>query len=101
MRHIVFALFVLTLCIAARSGFAGELRACGVPESVTLSTEAASYCDIYQRRLVYREEAIKLKEQMRARAENFAAPRREALERYEKDVAALNERRSSQAPCEN
>ena len=69
---------------------------CGVPDPAALDTEATPHCDIYQRQLSYREEALKLEALMEERQENFAAPRREALKRYEEDMKALNETRSSE-----
>ncbi len=103
MRNICFSLSLVAFFITPTSAISGELRACGVPDHVEIPTETEGYCDIHQRRFAYREKAIKLKEQMQARAENFAAPRRQALEQYEKDVQALNEIRTSEEadPNEN
>lgn len=69
---------------------------CGLPEPAELNTAAQPHCDIYQRQFAYREEALKLRELMEERQENYARPRREAIERYEKDLEELNKQRSSE-----
>lgn len=92
MRLILF--FVLALIFSPFASQAGEIVGCGVPASVTIETDPGfTYCDIYQRQLAYRDEAIKLDRQMKARQINFAAPRIEALKRYQADMEVLNEQR--------
>lgn len=91
----VLAFIILTLPSAAT---AGEVVACGIPQSaddpeIYVSTETADFCDYYQRQLAYREENLKLKQQLKARQESFAAPRRAAIKQYEADLKALNQSR--------
>ena len=101
MHKILFGLFLIALSTMPAVSFAGELLPGGTPEKTgvspdaTISPDAADMRDIHQRRLDYREEEIKLKQQMHVRAENFATPRRESLKRYEEGLAALNETRTS------
>ena len=90
---IISSLFIVILGVSPAS--AQESEFCGVPDEAALDTEAGTHCDIYQRQLAYREEAIKMDALMKERQENFAAPRREALKRYEADIEALNNERSS------
>ncbi|MCB1720680.1 MAG: hypothetical protein H6860_06205 [Rhodospirillales bacterium] len=106
MHKILFGLFLIALSTMPAVSFAGELLPGGTPEKTgvspdaTISPDAADMRDIHQRRLDYREEDIKLKEQMLTRAENFAAPRRESLKHYEEKITALNETRTSVEPDE-
>ena len=94
MRTILLSsLALIALSIPAAHAQTSEF--CGVPAPADLDTQAEPHCDIYQRQLSYREEALKLEALMEERQDNFAAPRREALERYEADIKALNAERSS------
>ncbi len=95
MRTILISsFFVLALTISG--AHAQESTFCGIPDPAALNTEAEPHCDIYQRQLAYREEALKMDSLMKQRQENFAAPRREALKRYQEDMDALNAERSSE-----
>jgi len=96
MRYF-FLLPALLIIFTSPEAVSGELVACGVPESYDLPTETENYCNFHQRRFAYREEAMKLKEQLKERQENFAAPRRQAREQYEENWEALNQQRSSTA----
>ncbi|MBX2834414.1 MAG: hypothetical protein KTR28_05540 [Micavibrio sp.] len=63
----------------------------GEPESYNLPTqEVFGFPDIYQRQLNYRDHAIKLREQIKERQENFQAPALEARTKYEQDLKNLN-----------
>ena len=98
MRTILFStLLLLALGIYGSNTHAGEPEFCGTPKDVNISTEATPFCDIHNRRLAYRKEAIKLKEQMNERARNFAEPRKVAYERYLENVQKLNDERASDA----
>lgn len=83
------------MALSISESHAQESRFCGTPTPAALDTKAETHCDIYQRQLAYREEALKMDALMKERQENFAAPRREALKRYEADMEALNATRSS------
>ncbi|MCB9983825.1 MAG: hypothetical protein H6861_09180 [Rhodospirillales bacterium] len=96
MRFIISVFFVIILSFASTPAQAGDVYACGVPDSVNVPSETEGFCDIHQRRFAYREEYLKMREQMQVRAENFAAPRREALEQYKKDLQVLDEIRTSE-----
>lgn len=88
------ALFIVSfifMTLPLTSVKAAEIVQCGVPTTVTIETENnEKYCDIHQRRLAYREESLKLKEQMHERAKNYAAPKTQALKQYAQDIEALN-----------
>lgn len=95
---LILNLFALALFLAGTSAVqAGEPVACGVPAEADMDTEPrdADYCNIHERRFAYREQAIKLKQQIQERAENYHAPKRAAHEQYIKDLKALNERRGT------
>jgi len=96
MRIFLFTLTILTNFIFISSANAQETsESCGVPSAVDINTDALPHCDIYHRQFAYREEALKLEKKMKERQENFAAPRREALKRYEEDMKKLNTERGS------
>lgn len=70
---------------------AAEPASCG-PALQSEAREASSpICDIYSRQLAYRENAIDLQEQLDARAEDFAAPRRQLLDAYRADLKAMHD----------
>lgn len=74
---------------------------CGLPTAADLdmkpvgNSEDGNFCDIHSRRIAYRNEAVKLKDQMQQRAERFAAPRQAAYQNYLEDLEALNEERGT------
>ena len=88
MRYLLLLPLVLGFSMPS---IAQDTYNCGIPVEENISPDALPYCDMHQRRLAYREEAIKLEKQMKERAENFAAPRRAALEQYQRDIEALNQ----------
>ncbi|MEM7650748.1 MAG: hypothetical protein AAF204_01540 [Pseudomonadota bacterium] len=94
--RLILSLAFIAITFPSAFAQAQESEFCGVPDPAAMDTEALGHCDIYQRQLAYREEALKLQELMKERQENFAAPRREAIKRYEEDMKALNEERSSE-----
>ncbi|MEZ5814567.1 MAG: hypothetical protein R3E13_07630 [Alphaproteobacteria bacterium] len=83
------------MALSISESHAQESKFCGTPAPAALDTKAEAHCDIYQRQLAYREKALKMDTLMKERQENFAAPRREAIKRYEADMEALNATRSS------
>ena len=71
---------------------ASELLSCSEATTYDLNTESpVPLCDIQARQLAYREEAIKFREQIAQRGENFAAPSREAHKAYKEQLEALHE----------
>jgi hypothetical protein len=98
-----FVLFILALVIAPTTVMAGEVKACGTPTKADMKAmpQDANYCDIYQRQLAYRVENMKQRSLIGERQENYAAPRREALEQYAQDIEKMNaERGVSEASAE-
>lgn len=89
----VLSISILTLAHTAKAQDSSEF--CGLPSKTEFSTDTVAHCDIYQRQLAYREEALKLEKLMEERQENFASPRREALKRYKEDMKELNAERDS------
>ena len=95
MRAFLIISFLLT-GLWSMNASAGEIYSCGAPREYNLPTETEGFCDFHQRRIAYREQALKLKEQLRERQESFAAPRLETLRLYNEELDALNEQRGSE-----
>lgn len=70
---------------------AADVQSCPAAISSEMSAEASSpICDIYTRSISFREEAVLLDENMKQRAENFAAPRRAAKKAFDSDLENLH-----------
>ena len=101
MRLFILLTSVLVISALPNTAHAGEPYECGVPEitgesvHARMPTETGGRCDIHDRRFAYREEAIKLRELMKERQENYAEPRSIIHENYSKKLKALNEERGS------
>lgn len=101
MRALVFLTSVFIVSTFSGTAIAGEPYECGVPEitgesiHARMPTETGGRCDIHDRRFAYREEAIKLRELMQERQENYAEPRSIIHENYNEKLKALNEQRGS------
>ncbi len=91
---LILPLTFITLAIFPAN--AQESAFCGAPKEASLDTKAEGHCDLFQRQFAYRDESLKLNELMKERQENFAAPRRAALEQYEEGLKDLNATRGSQ-----
>jgi len=78
--------------VKIKSADAGEIIECGAPSTYDLElTSPVDACDIYSRQLAYRDEAIKLREQLHQRTESFAKPVRVLKKQYEKDLQDLHD----------
>jgi hypothetical protein len=85
------ALFFAITVLKIQKAEAAEIVSCGDPLSTTISTESAyDHCDMQSRQLAYREESLALRQQIQERAENHAAPRREAQKIYKEQLEALH-----------
>ncbi len=83
----------ISLALTARAAD-GQVVSCGVPENadgIVRTDPGLDVCDFYSRQLAYREESIKLRRQLTERAENFAVPRRIAVENYKANLKALHD----------
>jgi hypothetical protein len=98
MRLPALILISTGLALLPAMAFAGEVVSCGTPAPPDMIATPAdgNYCDFYQRQLAYREQTLKQQELTRQRQETFAAPRRQALEQYRKDLEALNATRGAE-----
>ncbi len=96
-------LFILSLLVVIPllPAHAGEPYECGVPlvtgedPDARMPEETGGRCDIHDRRFTYREEALKMKELIKKRQENYAAPKRQIKAQYEERLEALNAQRGS------
>lgn len=78
--------------IKIKGAEASEIVQCGQATTYDLPTESpVNACDIYTRQLAYRDEAIKLREQIHERSANFARPLRALKQQYQKDLEALHD----------
>lgn len=95
MRSLVLAsaFFALSMPFTASISHAGEISFCGTPDTVTVSNDTIGVCDIYSRQLAYRLKANALRASIEERQQYFLAPAREARQRYEQALKALNEQR--------
>jgi len=93
MRFLLTVSFIILSLSAAAN--AGEIYHCGEPLDYNLPEETEGVCDIYSRQLAYRLEANKMRKQIYARQENFAAPAIEARKRYKEQIKKLNEERGT------
>lgn len=62
----------------------------------SFKSDATGFCDdsIYARQFEYREKRIELREMIEARREDYIAPALNAYDRHERQLNALNARRS-------
>lgn len=78
--------------VKIKSADAAEIMQCGTATTYELeTTSSVNACDMYTRQLEYRDEAIKLRQQIHKRANNFAKPARDLKNQYNKDLQALHD----------
>lgn len=71
---------------------AADIMSCGQPSTYDLNTSSpVPACDIYTRQLQYRDEAIKLRNQIQARAVNYARPSAILHRQYKENLQALHD----------
>lgn len=87
-------LLIASFCIleiSAAAAQAGEVAQCGVPEEAHVTVDPGFvYCNIYDRRFAYKENAKKLRADILARQQNFRAPRQQAADEYKVKEAAMH-----------
>ncbi|MGB0718894.1 MAG: hypothetical protein ACPGRX_00355 [Bdellovibrionales bacterium] len=71
-----------------------QAQSCGEVADPRAFGEPSQACDIYQRRLEYREKRIALREMMEERRETYGAPHLDYTQQHEQDMKALNDARS-------
>ncbi len=78
--------------VKIKSADAAEIVECGAATTYEIETQSpVNACDIYTRQLAYRDEALKLREQIKERSTNFAKPIRTLKKQYDKDLEALHD----------
>lgn len=99
MKHALpFLGLSLFLCFIPSSANAQQsvVYQCGIPVAGDIDIEPnMNFCDIYARQLAYKDSADTLRDQLEARQKNFAAPRIESYNRYQKELDALHSSISS------
>lgn len=95
MRFSTLSFIALVFFCLPGLASAGEVVVCGVPEAAEMDTAGKDYCNLYQRRFAYREEAMKLRQKIHERRENYHAPQSSAVRAYEADLEALNAERGA------
>jgi len=92
---IVFGICVLIWAITVlkiQKAEAAEILHCGAPSTYELETESnVDACDIYTRQLEYRDEAIKLREQIKKRSKHYAEPSIALRNQYRENLQALHD----------
>ncbi len=89
---IISLCFVFAVAHFSNDAHAGAVRSCGVPSSYDLNTHSpVGVCDIYTRQLMYRDEAIKLRQQILNRAVSFQKPRAALYAQYKENLQALHD----------
>lgn len=84
-------IIALTFILPASAQAEQGVYQCGEPVEGDIETDPGfSFCDIYQRQLAFKDVRDRLSRQLRERQENFAEPRRQAYEAYQRDLKALH-----------
>ena len=85
------ALFWAVTMLKIQKAEAAEIVSCGPATSAEVDTESNyDYCDAHTRQLAYREESLAMRQQIKDRAESFAAPSRATKEIYKKNLEDLH-----------
>ena len=96
MKSFVFSLLILGLFVMPAFAEA-QLVPAGPPNLFGSSpfgtTSDEDFVDIYTRQLEYAEERQRFKTSMEARRTSFAIPRRQAVQNYQRNLAAFNRTR--------
>lgn len=88
----VFVMSLLFASVVALPAFAAEITSCGTASSYNLpTTSPVPACDIYTRQLQYRDEAIKLRQQIQARAVEYSRPSAILHKQYKANLQALHD----------
>ena len=86
-----FIVMIVTMIKMAKAEEPSGVVQCGEAVTGSIETDPGyEFCDIYQRQLDYKDSADQLEEDIKKRSENFAKPRRQAYEQYQKDLEALH-----------
>ena len=89
---LVTALVALTPLLNAQAE-----EACGKPDQPVENLkigEAGAHCNIYARQFEYRKNRLEFREQLEERRKDYLEPQVKTIKKHEKDMAALNEKRS-------